>query len=462
MTTQVIDRKKRIEDFIIALNVIANTTGLTAGQIHTKFSRECTNEKRFLGQGCTKEQGKRGAGQVRYKIASTTYKSYLTDYRNAILALNQENLLLKGRVKTIKKTYPNADLSGLDASLPELRDNHRELMKQYRDTDQGLYKKLHGLRIEHHAYYCMRPSVDVLNRVKAQSSENLIDKHTHQKILPANLVTHVLSELKHSNHWVDLTIYIALASGRRSIEVLKIGNFKKSGVSSVEFSGQAKVKAREGVESFDIPTITKTSEFFKILEVLRTKLESLSFSDKKFEFLTNDEINGAVAGRLNRAVKKIFGDNYTFKDLRAMYAKFVSIKHHDPKAESLAVFYSKILGHSEKDIATQLSYQGIVLDANSSDLPAITFTTDENKHVLKGSFSLEHFQGFDSLVSEKGGKAVGRVHAFVKETLKQVPDSVITQTFLAKCKAQGGSGCSRPAIKKYLELVGLSPTVTTK
>ena len=94
MTAQVIDRKKRIESFIKTLENITNDTSLTNAQKHTKYSRECTNEKRYLGQGCTKDQAKCDS-QVKYKITSTTYKSYLTDYRNAILALNEKIYLLK-------------------------------------------------------------------------------------------------------------------------------------------------------------------------------------------------------------------------------------------------------------------------------------------------------------------------------------------------------------------------------
>ena len=456
MTAKIINRHKRIESFINTLEKITNDGSITDAQRHKKYSQECTNEKRYLGQGCTKEQVKQEDNHVKYKITATTYRSYLTDYRNAILDLNEKNLLADKRIDSIKKLYKKIDLSSLNAELPDLRNNLDELLRKYRDTNQNLYKKLHSLKIEHHAFYCMRPSIDVVKRVKAKSSDNLIHKHTSQKIVRRVLIEQVLSEFSQSDHWVDLSIYVALASGRRSIETLKTGEFKKSKAFHVLFDGQAKTKGRDDTGTFAIPVLSKPAILINTHRNLSTLLSKTRFYGKHFSDLTNDEINGATAGRLNRTVRKIFGDEFTFKDLRAIYAKVASEKYHNAKNESLPVFYSKILGHSEKDIATQLSYQGILISEDKIEPTKIEHTTDEPTRDSSGQKTLKELQAFDSIIIERGGKAEIRVHEFIKETLKKSPDTIITQTFLSKPKSQGGSGCSRPAIKKYLKVVGLS------
>ena len=458
MTTKTIDRKKRITDFIKAINNITSDETLDKkglyGKRHKKIKEECDNEQRYLGEGRTQEQSD-NIGKS-HKIASSTYVSYLTDYRNAILDLNQKGLNTEKDIKRIQKKYKDIDLSLLNASMPKLRENLETLKKKYRDIDQGLYTQLHKLRIEHHAYYSMKPKIDVIKRVKSKNADSLITKHTAQKVVSEARINQILNELDGSQHWVDLTIFIAMASGRRAIEILKTGSFEKSKKNHVFFKGQAKTKTRDDAGSFIIPSLVSPKKLMDTHERLRSILDKEVFYDKNFNDLTNDEINGATAGRLNNKVKSIFdGDEFVFKDLRALYAKQASAKYHDPKKESLAVFYSSILGHSEKDIATQLSYQGLVVSDEEIEPAKIEHTTDEKNYGESDQKTLKHIESFDKEIEERKGLAEMRIHEFVKKTLKKDPDAVITKTFLGKPKAMGGLGASRPAIKKYLNLVGI-------
>jgi len=458
MTAQSVDRKKRITDFIDAINNITSNEEIDKkglyGKRHKKIKEVCDNEQRYLGEGRTKEQSD-NIGKS-HKLASSTYVSYLTDYRNAILDLNQKGLNTDKDINRIQKLYKDIDLSLLNANMPKLRENLEILKTKYRDTNQGLYAQLHKLRIEHHAFYSMRPKIDVVRRVKSKNADNLITKHTVQKVVNKARIDQILNELDNSDHWVDLTIFIAMASGRRAIEILKTGSFKKSKRNHVFFEGQAKTKTRDDAGSFIIPSLVSPKKLIDAHKKLKAILDKEVFCDKSLNDLTNDEINGATAGRLNNKVKAIFdGDEFVFKDLRALYAKQVSAKYHDPKKESLAVFYSSILGHSEKDIATQLSYQGLVVSDEEIELAKIEHTTDEKNYGESDQKTLKHIKSFDKEIEERKGLAEMRIHEFVKKTLRKDPDTIITKTFLGKPKAMGGLGASRPAIKKYLNLVGI-------
>ena len=459
MTTQKIDRNKRIDDLVDSLLNISNNTNLSTKSKHVKFSRLCLNERRFLGAGQTEKQAGQDDNPITYKIAASTYLSYLTDFRNAILSLNELNLLARNKIISIQKSYPDIDLSGLDASLPELRNNVKKILENENVRNcASLLRKLDKLRIEHHAYYCMRPDANVLDRVHADNKDNLFSKHTSQKVVSRVRIDEVFKALVRSNHWVDLTIYAALATGRRAVEVLQVGKFDKAKRGFLSFEGQAKTKTRDTVGAFVIPCLVSVPAFLKNHDRLKVRLETKAFYGKPFKSLSNDEINGATAGRLNKAVKKLFGDEFTFKDLRAIYAKVASVKHHQPRNKTLAAFYSEILGHDDKDIATQLSYQGIVLvDEDTSDLKPIELTTDKPKVDNSNQLSLKKLVGFDGLIEEQRGAAVKRVHEFVKSVIEKDSSIVITQSFLCRLKSKGGvAGFSRPAVKSYLKLVGFS------
>lgn len=455
MTSPSIDRKKRIADFIkevteITANIDLETKNGNITARNTKIANECNNEKKYLGMGRTEEQiGKKP------KIVSSTYVSYLTDYRNAILELNVKGLGTDKAIKKIQKDFKQHDLSSLNAQMPELRKNLSDLKDKYISKDQDLYSELHKLRIESHAYYKMRPKVAVVKRVKSKNLKQLKAKHTDQKVVSLARIDQMLNEMDKSDHWADLAIFIALASGRRAIEVLKTGDFEKGKKNHVLFHGQAKTKGRDDIEPFIIPTLTDTKRLIDAHAKLKEQLGKILFYEKKFNDLTHEEINGGTAGRLNRKVKSLLGESFTFKDLRALYAKRASNIYHDDKKTSVEEFYSSILGHSKKDLATQLSYQGMVISDDKTKPAKIEFTTDEPKRDTTGQKTLKEIIAFDEEVEQVKGKAVLRIHEFVKKTLQHDKEAIITQTFLGKSKAMGGAGASRPAIKTYLELVGL-------
>lgn len=488
MTAKTIDRKKRITDFIKIIDDIAINNrkwvkkegkykildnGDNYGKRHKEIANECTNEIRYLGEGKTKEEC--DSDNTSQKIVPATFLSYLTDYRNAIQDLNHKGLNTKKDIKKIQKQYKETDLSSLNASMPELRNNLVNLKNKYRDTNQDLYVSLKKLRIESHAFYLMRGKAPVRERVNEKSKINRKYKHSNQKIVNKARIDQILNELGDSKHWIDLTIFIAMASGRRSIEILKTGSFRKSKKDCVFFEGQAKTKTRDDAGSFIIPSLVSPKKLMDTHDRLRAILDKEVFYDKGFNDLTNDEINGATAGRLNNKVKSIFdGDKFVFKDLRALYAKQASTKYHDPKKETIAVFYSSILGHAENDIATQLSYQGLVVSDEEIETSKIEYTIDEKNHGNSEYKTLKEIEAFDKTIKDlqgtpvkvpkknggyydekKVGKAEERIHEFVKKTLQDNKDAVITQTFLGKSKAMGGLGASRPAVRIYLFITGI-------
>jgi len=459
MIMEVTGRKKRLNDFIASINKVDESKLLSVTEKIKAIGHLCTNEKRFLGEGMsdTEHKAKGKSGKVKYAL--TTYRSYLTDYRNLILAMNKRHYRADELISAIKKKFPAFDLSLLDADMPALRSNLSVLISRYSEIDSRLYEALRRLRLEHHAYYRMTASLSAANRAKTMESDSLYDKHTKNlKSVSRSVTYELLAKLHKSDHWCDLAVYVALASGRRSIEVLCCGEFEKVNSHTLRFSGQAKVKSHEPSNPYDILILDDAGTFLDAFQRLRLSLSQVKFREKNIQELDFDEVNGSTSARLNRVVKAAFNDEtFTFKDLRSIYIKLLKEKYHDPSLITEEVFYSKMLGHSDKDISTQTSYKGIVLteDVLPPDF-LIKFSSDErvSPRFETKTKSANQLTKMNNLLKDQS-KGMQALHKFVIELMKSDPSTIITQSLLSRSKNIGGAGAGRPMIKKYLELVGI-------
>jgi len=466
MTAQIIDRHVRINRLIAAIVKIHNNEDFTPANKNRKYASLAVNECRFMGLGLNAEQLENsGSKRLMPKLAPTTFISYLTDYKNAVVALNLRHESLAGRVLCLQKKYPMVDLSGLTSEMPQLRENKATLLRLALRSNDALYQDLLRLKIECHAFYHLKASVAVSNGVKARAKGRLYAKHVQQRVVQVARVNALLVQLPLSNHWVDLTIFIALASGRRCIEVLKVGGFAPVDEAHVLFSGQAKTKSREAGGEYVIPILVNEGVFFEAFDRLRVQLDRLSFCGMKISELDNDRINSSVAQRLNKYVRLFLGEpvdnlvggsRLTFKSLRAIYIKLAALKWHDAGAESVEIFYSRVLGHCDKDILTQASYKGIVLDSEPLEgSVAFEFTSDEfYKHGGGSLPSLAELAALDAVVLKQRSVAMVRLHGYVKGLLAENDTVVITQSLLCRAKAKGGFGANRYLVKRYLKIAG--------
>lgn len=135
---------------------------------------------------------------------------------------------------------------------------------------------------------------------------------------------------------------LMVLTGRRSIEVLKLGTVKavpgRNDV--VSFSGQAKTKEIE-VPPYEIPVLAPADKIVDAWNALRTK--------KDFTSLTPDEVNSRCAKSLNETAEIMYGtcaggQKIKPKDLRAIYALICS-ESLKPVSMSRTVYLATILGH---------------------------------------------------------------------------------------------------------------------
>jgi len=172
-----------------------------------------------------------------------------------------------------------------------------------------------------------------------------------------------------SHDWVNLAIALALATGRRPIELFATGSFSDFGERHAVFSGQAKGKLSDK-ESYAIPFLYDP----KVCNEAMLRMRRLVGVKSSYD---NDKVNAMTARYLADRMKDIFekreqelfGDEsykvIEFYALRSCYVNYVSsdvVGFYDRRTfPSLSKFKADILGHSRGDYSTVKHYEAIQL-----------------------------------------------------------------------------------------------------
>jgi hypothetical protein len=160
-------------------------------------------------------------------------------------------------------------------------------------------------------------------------------------------------ELLNSNHFLDLSIGIGLVTGRRKVEILNAGRFAPDAedrADYITFTGQAKTRGSVNamIVPYAIPTLVNAVDVLAAIDrlhVMRPDLRTDAYP----------KVDNSTKSDINIRVKKHFGPDFSFKDLRSAYAA-IAYAWFAPEEISQNAFYAKILGHAPGDITTALSY----------------------------------------------------------------------------------------------------------
>lgn len=145
-----------------------------------------------------------------------------------------------------------------------------------------------------------------------------------------------MSKLKDEIFYQKLFV-LALATGRRQIELLKTLNFKKKKELAV-YEGLSK-KRNDDETTCEAPILIDIFLAKKYLNDIREYLK-----DYNIENLTADQINSKFNGRIGNAIKRYIG-NYNFHYFRSCYAHTCYEKNKIKIEKSL--YFTQILGHKD-------------------------------------------------------------------------------------------------------------------
>lgn len=203
-------------------------------------------------------------------------------------------------------------------------------------------------------------------------------------------------ELIDSDKYVDVTIGLAMLTGRRIFELLGQphadifpapldGNPLANCRYHVMFKGQAKTKESEGIRSdsaYKIPVLADAKIVIAAFRRLRNDLAP-HLAGK-----SSQELNAAISKYLGKRFSEKYGDLWpdgykpSLRDLRALYAEISSRMFNGTSSNGEVKkpnrFYASILGHSPLDLNTANAYQVFVIgDYEPTDIIASIYAEKE-------------------------------------------------------------------------------------
>jgi len=134
-------------------------------------------------------------------------------------------------------------------------------------------------------------------------------------------------------------VVIVDSTGRRLIEIVKTGKFRKTKNNKFIFSGQAKLGLADD-KPFQIYCLQDSDTIAKAIKTIRSQMNTTGKS--------NTEINNAISSTLNMRIRKIFDrKDIQFKYTRQIYAHIAHNQFSKKSPLSKSKFIAELMGHSE-------------------------------------------------------------------------------------------------------------------
>lgn len=268
---------------------------------------------------------------------------------------NPETFQAEPILKKLEELYPN--INSRSVKMSQLRsklllktplngyDNMKDYWVEMRKKKQPadlLHPEIAKLKLTNQEY------IEIVQKKK----QAVKDKNDNTTVIKnsENLRKEILSGLN-SLTYNKLFPALLLATGRRTIEILKTGKFRKLG-DRVLFKGQAKTRKEK---SFDIPLLAPMKDVQRGVKNLRRL-----FPEIKEDNLSNQQVQELVKNRneeLFKTISEKYGVKLTPHRLRGLYVAF-AYKEYSGDASYIG-FASRVLGHD--DLETTLHYVDVKL-----------------------------------------------------------------------------------------------------
>ncbi len=377
------------------------------------------------------------------KHLSSTHDKYRREIRNILLKSDQSEYT---QAETIGKA--KNDLLGL-------LDEH--------DASDA-FDDVKALQVDSHIItwlYAYAISGSELKRAVRKETKKLNQKHRHTITVRMadiqQMITYGLSDSNKS--YGRLAVALALATGRRSIELLHTGRFEvvQGSFKPLKFKGQAKKKKGVIADNYLIYCIgCKPEDVVEGIKRLR-KHPKVAETLTKAQEIPAHKRNRFIKERTHSArldaTTVAFNHNAdrTFKDTRAIYAS-ICVDTMKPKdsyyheKQTDEVFLSDLLGHNS--IKEQLHYKQFVIDYEAG-VSAKVSPMKKFDAVYEGDAPTP----FDTLdvaidnmeIHKRSRTALLRLNEKVKAYAIANPSTRITKTLVLK-----KIGCSKNVADNYL------------
>jgi len=412
------------------------------------------------------------------RIKITTYKKYMTTIRNAIKAQGythhslNNTTALAGTLPRVMKDFPeyaemlatlrNEPADTMGARVHEILETIRADKANKRRS--AAYTAVKGMRTDHEIMYHLK--MDEVQRADfgEQHAAALDEKKNNTVQMAYADIQSIIADGFKAHAYSRRAFALALASGRRAVEILFNASFEKTGAHTVMFTGQAKKRTGIEAESYEVFTLCPADDFLKAFAAFR-QMEEIQAIHNDFGEMPreqrNTEINKRTAKTLNDAAKAMLASKErSFKDSRAIYAR-VCIDTHWNKATDEDAFVTGLLGHDNNN--AQAHYKQFIVDysapATTKDTQGDTSgqaqdageqETADDKAKRKAGRDLSGVRkALAAFIAENPTReGLGKYHQKVEAWAALNPSKPITQTALQK-----QIGGNRQTIKDYLSVL---------
>ncbi len=328
--------------------------------------------------------------------------------------------------------------------------NKNIIFKTQQSTN--LLKKIEKIKIHHEILYILKLEKRKYLYIKKQNLEKL--KKKEKQIITINYINYMqkINNILTNNYPLDniknfsLTLFaLSAVSGRRMIEIIKLGNFKYKNKNEIVFKGQAKTTNKK---KYNIYLLYNPKKFIKKIKELRKskilkKIKHKIKTKKNKYQSTNSQISNYLSNPLNKWVKIFFNNHKrTYKDSRSIYSKIVFEmwfkKHKQWKNTSKDIFFYKILGH--KNINNQIHYKQFKL---FNFLPQ--WKPIKKNIILTRINNLSKLDNKLSKIIKR--KTAFKIHEITKNLIKKNPYLLINNYLLRKF------GFNTRLIQRYIKFI---------
>lgn len=174
---------------------------------------------------------------------------------------------------------------------------------------------------------------------------------------PEDLVRSLTSVLRRrTSSTEDMCVAIALLTGRRTIEILRLGSFGtvKNHPRFLVFQGQAKTGlttiasvTSDETKSYVIPTLCDGALLVRRLRDVQDQVQAQLGTDP----YANEKVNQKYSNKLGKAAKRLVHPSFRFHDLRTLYG-LITFEAFKPHTYSINAWIKKVLGHAGLGMST--------------------------------------------------------------------------------------------------------------
>ena len=422
------------------------------------------------------------------KLTVNTYNRYLSRIRKALADTGYKSHQFAPAVMRAAKKHPKLaakfeamlDMPFNDA-LAALTALRKEAIKK--NLDYKVIESISSVRKSITPPIMLALAMNEINRedFKGGQASTIRKKQSRLTTLKIadikDLIIKLLNTAKgHRNEAECLALGIAMATGRRQVEVVLRGDFGLVGrrAGDIRFSGQAKTK--EDIGERIIPVLapaTLIDEAIKRMratdrvQALRDELEGMTGDKLAIEFNARVRNFTTVArgvllstfgekSTINEKTDK--PDNWTFKDSRAIYAKtsYVIYMNKERKAgrpiSTEDVYFYDKLGHT--DVNAKESYKAfhVEIDSESDVTPVKAKEIRDNR--LTPAQRLKELKAAAKHGYITGNKTYTNVMARIIERVTDNPEQNITKQWI-RDDVKGGKTIRLMEVYRYIEKKGL-------